>query len=258
MKILVTGHRGFIGQNMVKSLADHTISTYEWGDPLPTIKGLDWVIHLGAISSTAETDRSRLKIQNIDSSKWMFHECIRNGVNLQYASSASVYGNSLNFKETAVKYPNSLYADSKLTFDNYVSQYPHDIIVQGFRYFNVYGPHEDHKGSQASPYETFKTQALATGVIQIFIGSDEFCRDFVPVATVIDVHKCFFNVSKSGIWNVGSGIPTSFQSIAEHIAQQYNATIEYVTMPEEMKIRYQRYTCADLTELYKLYDPNRN
>jgi len=71
MKILVTGHKGFIGSNMVKALApNHEISTYEWGDELPTIKGLDWVIHIGAISATTERNIEKIMEQNVDSSVW--------------------------------------------------------------------------------------------------------------------------------------------------------------------------------------------
>jgi len=127
------------------------------------------------------------------------------------------------------------------------------ISVQGFRYFNVYGPHEDHKGSQASPYHQFTKQAQETGTIKIFKGSENFLRDFVPVETVVDVHKQFFNVKETGIWNVGTGKPKSFKSVAEEIAEKYNAEIVEIPFPEHLKDQYQEYTCADLTKLYKHY-----
>ena len=102
MKILVTGHKGFIGSNMVKALAtNHEISTYEWGDELPPIKGLDWVMHIGAISSTTERNIEKIMAQNVDSSVWFLQECAKHNVNLQYSSSASVYGQRQQFKETS-------------------------------------------------------------------------------------------------------------------------------------------------------------
>jgi ADP-L-glycero-D-manno-heptose 6-epimerase len=122
------------------------------------------------------------------------------------------------------------------------------IRVQGFRYFNVYGSGEEHK-DQPSPYTAFEKQAKETGVIKLFKGSENYKRDFVPVETVCAVHKKFLNVEKSGIWNVGTGIATSFEDVAKLVAEKYGATIEYIPMPENLKNQYQAYTCADLTKL---------
>ena len=256
MKILITGHRGFIGQNMVNTLKhDHELSFYEWGDAPPEIEGLDWVIHLGAISSTTERDVEKIMKQNHDFSCIMLMACQIHGVNMQYASSASVYGiNTKNFKEDAPLNPNSPYSWSKYLFDRHVKTQNFDkILVQGFRYFNVYGPHEDHKGDQASPYHKFEKQAKTTGIIKLFENSDKYYRDFVPVETVIDVHKRFFDVDKSGIWNIGTGRARSFLEIAQEIADKYNARIEYIPMPTTLKGQYQEFTQADVTELKKYY-----
>lgn len=257
MKILITGHRGFIGQNMLNELTNnHEVSTYEWGDPFPVLKGLDWVIHLGAISSTTETDVEQVMRQNYDFSKKLLSHCIFWKVNFQYASSASVYGLNREFKEDSPLSPQSPYAWSKYLFDRYVQLLKvEDILVQGFRYFNVYGPHEDHKRDQASPYHKFTQQAKETGVIKLFEGSENYLRDFVPVSTVIDVHKTFLGVKESGIWNVGTGAARSFQEVAEEIAKAYNARIEYIPMPENIKRQYQAYTQADVTKLRKHYQP---
>lgn len=254
MKILITGHKGFIGQNMTRALEqDHELSFYEWGDEIPDFEELDWCIHLGAISSTAETDVEKVMRQNHDFSCVLLMACQVNGVNLQYASSASVYGLSTEFNENSPKNPRSPYAWSKYLFDRHVlSQKFTNIRVQGFRYFNVYGPHEDHK-DQPSPYHTFKKQAETTGVIKIFEGSENYRRDFVPVETVIDVHKRFFSVDESGIWNVGTGQPKSFLEIAQEIAEKTGAKIEYIPMPSHLKDQYQTYTCADLTRLRKYF-----
>lgn len=250
MKILITGYKGFIGQNMVNALKDdHELSLYEWGDEPPSFEGLDWCIHLGAVSSTAEKDVEKVMKQNHDFSCVVLMACQINKVNLQYASSAGVYGYGRDFRESAPKSPQSPYAWSKYLFDRHVeNQTFKDIVVQGFRYFNVYGPHEDHK-DQPSPHHTFTKQAEHTGVIKLFENSENYRRDFISVHQVIDIHKKFFNVKESGIWNVGTGKPMSFQHVAETIAEGMEAKIEYIPMPDHLKGQYQEYTCADLTKL---------
>ena len=254
MRILVTGHKGFIGQNMVNALKDnHTITTYDWGDDPPEFEGLDWCIHLGAISSTNEKDVEKIMRHNHDFSCMILMACQIHKVHLQYASSASVYGLASTFSEDAPPSPASPYAWSKYLFDRHVkSQQFDNILVQGFRYFNVYGPYEDHK-DQPSPHHKFTKQAEETGVIKLFEGSDQYRRDFIPVSEVINIHKKFFNVKESGIWNVGTGQAESFQHIANTIAEGLEARIEYIPMPEDIKAQYQKYTCADVTNLRRHY-----
>lgn len=254
MKILVTGHRGFIGQNMVRVLGhEHELTLFEWGDPIPEIKDLDWVIHLGAISSTTERDVELIMRQNYDFSCWLLDQCSIHGVNFQFASSASVYGLNRDFSEHGAVDPRNPYSWSKYLFERYVERNRHgflkDFVVQGFRYFNVYGSGEDHKGSQASPFYQFTRQARETGCIKLFYGSHHYFRDFVPVELVVNTHKEFFRVAESGIWNIGTGQARSFMSVAEEIAKQYNAKIEFIQMPDSLKSHYQVYTCADLTKL---------
>ena len=256
MKILITGYKGFIGQNMVNALrSKHELIYFEWGEQTPVIKGLDWVIHLGAISSTTENNIEKIMKQNYDFSVWLLNECLSQNVNLQYSSSASVYGPTDTFKEDSPLNPQSPYSWSKYLFDRYMSNQQDsnrlkNIYVQGFRYFNVYGPHEDHKGDQASPYFKFEQQAKNTGVIKIFENSENYRRDFVHVDTVVDVHSKFLNVKESGIWNIGTGKPKSFKDVAEEIAAKYSAKIEYIKMPDIIAKQYQKYTCADMTKTY--------
>lgn len=252
MKILITGHRGFIGKNMIRALQDeHQLYFFEWGEKYPLVNGLDLVIHLGANSFTTERDVDKIMRQNYDFSIWMLHECLTWKVPLQYSSSASVYGNNNKFSESDPVDPRSPYAWSKYLFDKYVIDRLDQVktSVQGFRYFNVYGPGEEHKGDQASPYFKFTEQAKRTGIIKLFKGSEHYLRDFVHVDKVVDIHKKFFNVRESGIWNVGTGIPRSFQDVAEEIAKKHGARIEYISMPAHLKSQYQKYTCADLTRL---------
>ena len=260
MKILVTGHRGFIGQNLVKYINQHTdwgVNTWEWGDSEhPTVEGNDWVIHLGAISSTTETDVDKVLKQNLEFSQWLHRACKINYVNLQYSSSASVYGLRNNFAETAPVDPRTPYAWSKYLFDRWAMHETSYAVVQGFRYFNVYGNHEEHKGDQASPVSKFKKQAKTTGTITLFENSNEYLRDFVAVEDVCRIHVEFIKgVTESGIWNLGTGSTDSFQHIAECISKKYNSTVKYTAMPNNLKNSYQVYTCSDNTQLERTLGP---
>lgn len=248
MKILLTGHKGFIGSNMLKALSGHEVTTFEWGDTLPNIEGLDWVIHMGANSSTTERDIEKIMHQNVDFSAWLLNQCIKHNVNFQYSSSASIYGmRTENFVEDAPVDPRNPYAWTKYLFERHATTInTGDIIVQGFRYFNVYGPGEDHKEGQASPHHTFRKQYKDTGKIKLFENSENYLRDFVPVETVCKMHVEFFDVQESGVWNVGTGKPTSFLDVALSIAPK--EAIEYIPMPANLKDSYQAYTCADMTK----------
>ena len=256
MKICVTGSAGFIGQNLVNHLMDqqHEVECFEYvPNRFPDPSQYDWVIHLGAISSTTERDVELIMDQNYEYSLKLLQMCDTMGTNFQYASSASVYGNTTHFKESGPLYPQSPYAWSKYLFDRFVMQAMGDfkVLVQGFRYFNVYGAHEEHKGNQASPVTKFTQQAKETGVIKVFENSDQYKRDFVCVDDVCTVHSQMLQQDVSGIFNVGTGVPTSFQSVADSVAKKYGAKIETIPMPAELKGQYQSYTCADLTQLNK-------
>lgn len=266
MKIFVTGHKGFIGQNLYNALIKegHDIKTFDISDNVLRPKDLDiddcdWVIHLGAISSTTETNIQKIMDLNLSWSIELFEECKKKNVNLQYASSASVYGNRLkedgSFKETDVCKPLNYYAMSKYLFEEYVKKSDYDIVVQGFRYFNVYGPHEDHKGSQASPYTQFAKQAKETGIIKVFKGSEQCLRDFIHVDEVINVHLKMIRKDEfsSGIFNIGTGRATSFLEVARHTARGLNAKIEIIEFPNHLKLNYQYFTQADISKLKSLF-----
>jgi ADP-L-glycero-D-manno-heptose 6-epimerase len=246
MRILITGYRGFIGQNMVKALADHELALYEWGDgdvPL----GVDRVIHLGAISDTTCTDVRRLMLQNYTFTKNLVDACQERKIPIQIASSASVYGPSnTTFQEDDPPSPQNPYAWSKYFVEHYCESLRPVAPVQIFRYFNVYGPFEDHKNDQASPQHKFAKQARERGAVKLFVGSENFRRDFVPVQRVVDVHIKFFSILESGIWNIGTGTAKSFLEVAK----ETGAEVEWVPMPPEIK-GYQAYTRANLDKLHK-------
>jgi ADP-L-glycero-D-manno-heptose 6-epimerase len=244
MPILITGHRGFIGQNMLAALPDAV--GHEWGDGEPNLDGIERVIHLGAISSTACRDWDALLRQNVISSVRLITACEERGIPIQIASSAAVYGpDNTTFVETDKPQPLNPYALSKFIVEKYVERHNWGIPVQLFRYFNVYGPHEDHK-DQPSPHSLFRRQAAADGVIRVFEGSEGVFRDFVPVERLIEVHKRFFDLDVCGVYNLGTGNVQSFMDVATSVAIETNAEIVTVPMPEISG--YQRYTRADMTK----------
>lgn len=251
MKILLTGHKGFIGSNMLKALHEHEVTTFNWGDPLPDVEGHRWVVHMGANSSTTERDIEKIMMQNVDFSVWLLNQCVKYGVDFQYSSSASVYGmRTENFTEDAPVDPRNAYAWTKFLFERHVSRLDSKMLrgirVQGFRYFNVYGLNENHKGDQASPYHKFAKQFQETGKIKLFENSENYLRDFVPVEDICKTHIDFFGIKESGIWNIGTGKPKSFLDVALSIAPK--DCIEFIPMPQNLRDSYQEYTCADMTK----------
>ena len=254
MKILVTGHRGFIGSRISQYLMSkgHEVEGWEWQPGLiPSTEDYDWCIHTGAISSTTYTDVNQILEQNFEFSVRLVQVCENFGTNFQYASSASVYGESGNFREAGAVLPQSPYAWSKYLFDRFVNQYKDEfeIIVQGFRYFNVYGEGEEHKGDQASPVTKFAQQAKEQGIIKLFEGSENYKRDFVSVEDLCRLHEKMFSVDKSDIFNAGTGTATSFETVGQAIAEKHGVDVEYIEMPDNLKSQYQAHTCADLTKL---------
>jgi ADP-L-glycero-D-manno-heptose 6-epimerase len=131
---------------------------------------------------------------------------------------------------------------SKATIDKWVEDNLDKFVkIQGYRFFNVFGKHEDHKGNQASPIHTFSKQAKETGTIKLFENSKAYMRDFIWVEDVID---CMLIDRPSGIYDVGTGVARSFERVAEIIAEKYNAKIEYIPFPKHLEGKYQYYTCA--------------
>lgn len=261
MKILVTGHKGFIGSNIALYLQSqgHEVEGWEWQPGIiPSTEDYDWCIHTGAISSTTFTDVNQILEQNFEFSVRLAQVCENFGTNLQYASSASVYGDwtPTHFKEDGPLLPKSPYAWSKYLFDRFINQFidEFEITIQGFRYFNVYGQGEDHKGDQASPVHKFAKQAKEQKQIDLFKNSENYLRDFVCVEDVCRVHEKMFDVKESGIWNVGTGRAVSFDTVADCISRKYNAKINHIDMPENLKGQYQEFTCADLTKLNNTID----
>lgn len=279
--IIVTGGAGFIGSAIIERLNQisytdiivvddltpskeknlknlkyvELISTDEFYSKFDQWSKIDAVFHEGAISSTTERNEDLINKFNLQPSYWLVDNASNWGFVLSYASSASVYGDSLTFKETDVMNPQSLYATSKMMLDNYVSSTlldRPDARIQGWRYFNVYGNNESHKGNQASPVYKFKKQAEETNQIKVFKNSENFLRDFICVSDIANIKIDSVFKNHSGILNLGTGNAISFLDVANCIKADTDVEIIEIDFPDELKNQYQKYTCADTTLLKKL------
>ena len=249
--IIVTGSKGFIGQNFLKALKDKEIKEVEKNDSWHFRQTFnDWnkvelILHQGAISHTTSTNLKALQHFNVEFSQWILQQAIKYQIPIKYASSASVYGHTLTDMN-----PLNYYAISKLTVDYWIQDHINEFsFIQAFRYFNVYGEGEENKGDQASPISKFTKQVKEDGKIKLFEGSDKFLRDFVFVDDVVDI--VLNNDKPSGIYDLGTSNPTSFQEVGELIAKKYDGTIECIPFPEYLKDKYQKYTCAKKEWDYK-------
>jgi ADP-L-glycero-D-manno-heptose 6-epimerase len=293
--IIVTGGAGFIGSNIIAQLniqgitnilvVDHlqngrkifNLSDLNFCDYLDRddflnkiLSGYDFghveaVFHSGACSSTTEWDGKFIMDNNFEYSKKLLHWCQLIGAQYLYASSASVYGLGNNGFEVdrRSEMPLNAYAFSKFQFDQYVRSLAGQLKYQvvGFRYFNVYGPREAHKGSMSSTPYHFNNQIIAMGKCQLFAGIDgyengEQKRDFVYVEDVAAVNIWFFrNKTISGIFNVGTGRAQSFNEVAKAVIDWHNRYqkmtigVEYIPFPEAFRGSYQNYTQADISGL---------
>lgn len=251
MKIFLTGSNGFIGRHLKQAFEQRGYQITEVPDytlNCPPVHGHDLVVHLGAISATTERDVSKILRYNLDFSQQLFEQCQHNGIPMQYASSASVYGDANKpVSENESVDPRSPYAWSKYLFDRWVGQRFKRVPVQGFRYFNVYGNKESIKGPMSSPYTKFHLMAQDQSVIELFEGSDKFSRDFVCIEDVVDVHLRFIDkkIVSSGIWNVGSGRSVTFGDVANAVKNKYPGTeIKLIPIPAEVSRQYQKFTQA--------------
>lgn len=250
--IILTGHDGFIGKNFCESLDLENVYRVEMGGAYPFLEEYkDWdkvelILHQGAISSTVETDINKIHKYNVDFTLKLFEKAIEYQIPVKYASSASVYGNTL----TSIMNPLNFYAISKLQIDYWVQQNASRFkLIQGFRYFNVFGDHEEHKvkQNQSSPVSKFVNDIKNTGKIRLFERSDKMERDFVYVKDLVDI--VLNNELQSGIYDLGTAKPVSFQHVADVIISKIGGEIEYIPFPDHLKGRYQYYTCAKMDYL---------
>ncbi len=245
-------------------------------------KGVTAILHQGACSDTMETDGRFMMDNNFRYSRILLGWAQHYRVPFLYASSAAVYGARTEFREErSAESPLNVYGYSKFLFDQTVRRLLAGAErasgskksgvaspVVGFRYFNVYGPREQHKGRMASVAFHHFNQYQAEGRVKLFEGYDgwkagEQQRDFVSVEDVCRVNLHFLNKalagdSRSGIFNLGTGRAQTFNEVAQSVInaiEKKNASvadlvkakkIQYIEFPQALKGKYQSYTCADL------------
>lgn len=241
--IILTGSKGFIGQNFLKQLSQPVIEV-EQENAFKFLSSFDqWdkvslILHQGAISSTTERNISTLHHYNVEFTLMLFDYAIKYQIPVKFASSASVYGNTQGEIN-----PLNYYAITKLQIDYFIQDNLDKFSsIHSYRYYNVYGSHEDHKGDQASPISKFTKQIKETGKLKLFEGSHEFLRDFVCVSDVVSV--VLNQDLPSGIYDLGTSKPISFQEVAELVTKKEGGEIEYIPFPEHLQGKYQNYTCA--------------
>lgn len=293
--IIVTGGAGFIGSNMVKLLNDHghkdilVVDNLKNGHKFVNLVDLDIqdymdkeefiklvcdelefdrrfgiakieaIFHEGACSSTTEWDGKYVMQNNFEYTVRLFNFATAHKIPFLYASSAATYGGGNVFVEGRKhEGPLNVYGYSKFLFDEYLrARLPKlQSQVVGFRYFNVYGPREGHKGTMASVAFHLNNQVLRGENPKLFEGCDGYpnggqLRDFVYVEDVCKVNYWFFeHKGPSGIYNCGTGRAEPFLNVAEAvIAYHKRGKVEFIPFPDHLKGHYQSFTQADLTKL---------
>ena len=301
--IVVTGAAGFIGSNLVRGLNARGLDTILAVDDLTDgdkfvnlvrgrisdymhkddfrravregfLPGVRAVFHQGACSDTTERNGHYMMDNNYRVTLELFEYCQTHKIPFIYASSAAVYGaGPVYVEDLANEKPLNVYGYSKFLFDQVVRARIEKCTAQvvGLRYFNVYGPQEQHKGRMASVAFHNMNQFIAEGHVRLFGGWDGYpdggqMRDFISVRDVVDVNLHFLdNPTQSGIFNCGTGRAQPFNDVAMSVVNTMRqlrgdpalplealvaeGLLRYVGFPDDLKGRYQSYTQADVTAL---------
>jgi len=290
--IVVTGAAGFIGRNIVAELNSRGVTDILLVDTLGTdekwrnLVGLryeeiaspaeflrqiennrtgdiDAILHMGACSSTTERDADLLLENNYHYTRTLCEWSLRKNVRFIYASSAATYGDGgLGYNDadevTPLLRPLNMYGYSKHIFDLWALKHGHLKSIAGLKYFNVYGPHEDHKGDMRSVVNKSYGQILREGKVQLFksykqeYADGEQMRDFLYVKDAVAVTLHFLNHrSVNGLFNCGTGEARTWKALATAVftAMGREPKIEFIPMPESLRSQYQYFSEASVTKL---------
>ena len=287
--IVITGGAGFIGSCLLKYLNDRGredilivdnldtstkwknligkefidyIPKYEFVDFLSNIDDTDiieCIFHLGACSSTTESDIDYLYDNNYNFSKDIASYCLDNDVKLIYASSAATYGmgeNGFNDSEFVNLSPLNGYGFSKYLFDKWIVKMDLENTFCGFKFFNVFGPNEYHKGGMSSMIYKSYHQIKENGSVRLFksnsaeYGDGEQLRDFIYVKDVCEAMLEAYDKDIKGIYNLGTGKTSSWNDLANNVfnALDKETNIEYIDIPSDIANQYQNYTKAEMSK----------
>ncbi|MDD2240839.1 MAG: ADP-glyceromanno-heptose 6-epimerase [Kiritimatiellae bacterium] len=290
--IVVTGAAGFIGRNIVAELNRRgeervlvvddlgtderwknlrglvcediwSIDRFRWALSVDAVPPVKTVYHLGACSSTTETDADYLLDNNTRYTRELCEWCLERGTRFVYASSAATYGDgsqgySDSDEATPGLVPLNMYGMSKHLFDLWALRQGVVNRIAGLKYFNVYGAGEDHKDDMRSVVHKAHGQIRDTGQVRLFksykpdYADGEQVRDFVYVKDAVEVTLfCGENENASGLFNCGTGQARSWNDLAKAVfaAMDREPRIEYIDMPESLREKYQYYTQADMSKL---------
>ncbi len=292
--IILTGGAGFIGSCLLERLnreglddilvVDHLGTGEKWKNLrgkrfaeymdkeefLDTVvqggleASVEAVFHLGACSSTTETDAGYLMQNNTQYSRLLAQWALDSRVPFLYASSAATYGDGgLGYSDddrvTPTLKPLNMYGFSKQLFDDWALRNGLLSQITGFKFFNVFGPNEYHKGDMKSLVVKAHAQVLSGGPIRLFksyregIAHGEQVRDFIYVKDAVEVlWYAFKNPDLKGLFNLGTGRARSWNSLATAVfaAMGRKPDIEYIDMPEALRGKYQYHTQADTRKLF--------
>ncbi len=292
-RIIVTGGAGFIGANVVRGLnargiddivvVDRLRDGAKWRNLLglrvedvvdkddfrldvregALAADIDAVIHLGACSSTTETDADYLLDNNYRYTRELCEWCLEEGIRFVYASSAATYGDgALGYsdedKATPCLSPLNMYGLSKHLFDLWALRRGHLDRIVGLKFFNVYGPHEDHKGDMRSVVHKAHGQVLADDRVRLFKSyRPEYpdgvqVRDFLDVRDAVDVVLWLLDrPAVNGLFNCGTGEARSWNDLAAAVFATLGREprLDYIEMPDHLRGKYKYHTQADLAKL---------
>jgi len=289
--IVVTGAAGFIGRNAVAELnsrgfdnmllVDHLGTDEKWRNlvglryedivapdnflaqiqagKLPAIES---IIHLGACSATTERDADYLLRNNYHYTRTLCEWSLRNDARFIYASSAATYGDgahgySDDDASTITLQPLNMYGYSKHMFDLWALKHKLFDRIVGLKYFNVFGPYEDHKDDMRSVISKSYRQIGLEGKVSLFksyqpgYADGEQMRDFVYVKDAVDATLWFLEHAAGGLFNCGTGIARTWKDLATAVftAMDVPVNIGYIDMPETLKGKYQYFTEAKMSKL---------